>query len=178
MALRVTTAKSSPESRRPAADRLSDLALAALRARDLKRYAAVLGETGEIDDPQRRYQARKVVLERGLAAGSSVPEAEYGRLFHAIAAGTIAILEEEAREPVLLNYAGVALYELGQLAAAEQLFKAALRLDPELEHVDRNIDEIGRRRRGAGSFVPRMPKNLELALGALAMRAERCASRA
>src|SRR3954452_3510423 len=178
MALRVTTAKSAPESRRPTAERFSDLALTALRARDLKRYAAVLTETSEIEDPQRRHQARKLTIERGLESGGTLAEAEYGALFHSIAAGTLSFLEEEAREPVLLNYAGIAFYELGQLAPAELLFKAAGRLDPELEHVDRNIEEIRRRRRAGSSFVPRMPKNVEMGLPALAERAERCASRA
>src|SRR5207248_6819228 len=51
-------------------------------------------------------------------------------------------------------------------------------LDPELEHVDRNIEEIGRRRRSNASFVPRMPKNLEMELPAVGARAEKCASRA
>ena len=37
----------------------------------------------------------------------------------------VELLEEEPREPVLLNYAGVALYELGSLDAAEALFRAA-----------------------------------------------------
>src|SRR5436190_8438086 len=178
MALRLTTAKTAPESRRPAAQRYSDLALTALRARDLSRYAAVVAETAEIEDAQRRYQARTAVIERGLEAGQTAPEADYGRLFHAIAEATLGILEEEAREPVLLNYAGVALYELGQLAAAELLFKGAHRLDPELENVDRNINEIGRRRRASVSFVPRMPKNVEMELPALAARAEKVASRA
>jgi glycosyltransferase involved in cell wall biosynthesis len=178
MALRVTTAKTAPESRAPAAQRLSDLAVAALRARDLKRYAALFAEAARVEDPQRRYQARKVAIERGLEAGKTVAEADYGTLFHTVAAATVEILEEDALEPVLLNYAGVAFYELGQLAPAELLFKAAQRLDPELEHVDRNIREIGRRRRQSVSFVPRMPKNVEMGLPALAARAEKVASRA
>src|SRR2546421_4052171 len=130
MALRVTTAKSAPETRRPTAERFSDLALTALRSRDLKRYAAVFAETAEVEDQQRRYQARKAVIERGLESGSSVPQADYGTLFHAIAAGAIALLQGEAREPVLLNYAGVSPYELGHLPAAGVLFNAAPRPDP------------------------------------------------
>ncbi|MFL5883949.1 MAG: glycosyltransferase [Thermoleophilaceae bacterium] len=178
MALRLTTAKSAPETRRPAADRLADVAAAALRARDLKRYASIFAETADIEDFQRRYQARKAVIERGLEIAPQVQAADYGPLFHAIAEATVAILDEEAREPVLLNYSGVAFYELGQLAAAELLFKAAQRLDPELEHVDKNLAEIARRRRDTTSFVPRMPKNAEMALPALAARAEKIASRA
>src|SRR4051812_44373486 len=178
MALRLTTAKTAPESRRPAAQRFSDLALTALRARDLKRYAAVFAETAEIEEPQRRYQARTALIERGLEAAQTATEADYGTLFHAIATAAISLLEDEAREPVVLNYAGVAMYELGQLASAELLFKAARRLDPELEHVDRNIEEIGRRRRASVSLVPRMPKNIEMGLPALGARAEKVASRA
>ena len=178
MALRLTTAKSAPESRQPTAARFSDLALTALRAGDLKRYGEVFAQTADVEDLQRRHQARKAVIERGLEHAPTVSGAQYGALFHAIATGTLSFLEDEAREPVLLNYAGVALYELGQLTPAELLFKAAGRLDPELEHVDRNIEEISRRRRAGGSFVPRMAKNLEMALPGLGERAERCASRA
>ena len=40
-----------------------------------------------------------------------------------------AVLEEEPREPILLNYLGVLLYELGESRTAELLFQAAVRLD-------------------------------------------------
>ena len=83
MALRLTTAKTAPESRRPAAQRFSDLALTALRARDLARYAAVFAETAEIEDPQRRYQARTALIERGLEAAQTAAEADYGTLLEA-----------------------------------------------------------------------------------------------
>lgn len=57
------------------------------------------------------------------------------------------LLEEEPREPLLLNYAGIAIYELWSLDGARALFQAALRLDPSLPHVRSNLDELGRRRR-------------------------------
>ena len=67
----------------------------------------------------------------------------------AVAAGAIEALESEPCEPVLLNYAGVALYELWSLDAAHAIFKAAHGLDPALPHLKRNLDELARRRREA-----------------------------
>ena len=55
----------------------------------------------------------------------------------AVADALLEVLEEEPREPVMLNLAGVARYELGALGPAERLFKAALRLDPALPQVRR-----------------------------------------
>ena len=51
----------------------------------------------------------------------------------------------------LLNAAGVACYELGELAAAERLFQATRGLDPQLPHLAANLAEIApppRRRAG------------------------------
>jgi tetratricopeptide (TPR) repeat protein len=85
-------------------------------------------------------------------------------------------LEDEPREPVLLNYAGVLLYELWSLDGAASLFAAARRLDPELANVERNLVEITRRRNaGAG---PAFPRATAIAVGELAKRARRVADRA
>ena len=52
---------------------------------------------------------------------------------------------------MLLNYAGVAAYELWAIDAAKTLFSAARRLDPELANVERNLAEVARRARGRGA---------------------------
>lgn len=84
-------------------------------------------------------------------------------LFAAVADALLEVLEEEPREPVMLNLAGVARYELGALGPAERLFKAALRLDPALPQVRRNLDEIARRRR-ADSGLGALPAPVRVAL--------------
>ena len=83
----------------------------------------------------------------------------------------------EPREPVLLNYAGVALYELWSLDAAHAMFKAAQALDPALPHLKRNLDELGRRRREA-SQSGRSLKPLHATVPALAAKARAIAKQA
>ena len=54
-------------------------------------------------------------------------------------------LEREPREPVLLNAVGVLLFELTEHAGAEAMFKAALRLDPEMPHTAANLESLRKR---------------------------------
>src|SRR6266516_4349199 len=88
------------------------------------------------------------LVDARLSAGST-PAA-----LLATATAALDALEAEPREPVLLNYAGVALYEVGALQAAELLFGAASDLDPELPHVERNLAECARRRRKGVRVLP------------------------
>jgi tetratricopeptide (TPR) repeat protein len=144
MALRLIDA---PEPPRPSAAHddpaatLARSAAARLAAGDWAGYRALIAEAHEIPNVHRRYQACRAIVEAGLAAG-----ARPGALL-ATASAALDALEAEPREPVLLNYAGVAFYELGALNAAELLFKAAKRLDTDLPHVARNLGEVARRRR-------------------------------
>jgi tetratricopeptide (TPR) repeat protein len=91
----------------------------------------------------------------------------------AVADAALTALEEEPREPILLNYAGVALYELWSLDAAHTLFKAAHRLDPALPHLKRNLKELSQRRKGH-----RPNKPLHAAVPGLAARARKLAPKA
>jgi tetratricopeptide (TPR) repeat protein len=144
MALRLIDA---PEPPRPSAANdvpaatLGPSAAARLAAGDWAGYRALIAEAGKVADVHRRYQALRTIVEAGLAAG-----ARPGALL-ATAGAAVDALEIDPREPVLLNYAGVAFYELGALNPAELLFTAAKRLDPELPHVERNLGEVARRRR-------------------------------
>jgi tetratricopeptide (TPR) repeat protein len=128
--------------------RLVPAATARLSAGDWAGYKALVAEAGVIEDVHRRYEARCALLAAGLRAGSKPAP------LIATAAAALDILLEDAREPVVLNAAGVAFYELGALQAAEELFVAARRLDPELAHVERNIVECKRRRRKGIRTLP------------------------
>ncbi len=133
-------------------------------------YRELFDELGSITDPHRRYQAGVGLVERGFAASGDAPLARVGGLFSAIAGGAVELLDQQPSEPKLLNYAGVAFYELWSLDAARALFKAAKRLDPRSEQVDGNLAALaGRRRRlrSAGSAVPQHPTLVELASRAL-----------
>lgn len=137
MALRLIE---SPESPRPASsaalDRLLPAAAAKLAAKDWAGFRAVIGDAGKIEDVHRRYEARRALLAAGLRAGASGPP------LVATAASAVEVLEDDPREPVLLNCAGVAFYELGAVAVAESLFVAARALDPALPHVDRDRKSV------------------------------------
>src|SRR6185436_4942523 len=120
----------------------------------------------------RRYDARKLLLLAGLTPPSA-SSAHVAQVFLAVAEEALAVLAEEPAEPVLLNLAGVALYELGALAGARALFEAAKRLDPQLPHVDNNLREIARRRRQGIS--PRLPAAVMAALRGVEADAKRLA---
>jgi glycosyltransferase involved in cell wall biosynthesis len=148
MALRLIDSPEPARSTAPAIGRLLPVATARLTAGDWAGYRALLVEAGKVEDVHRRYEARRALLAAGLRAGSK-PAA-----LVATAAAALDALADDAREPVLLNAAGVAFYELGALQAAEALFGAAQRLDPELAHVERNLAECKRRRRKGIRVMP------------------------
>jgi tetratricopeptide (TPR) repeat protein len=175
MALRITGASSAVKGPPSAAD-LAARAQAALTTRDLAGYRALFGAAGEQSDPNRAYQARRVLIEQALAACQTAPPAQCIELFTEVARAAVEALEREPREPVLLNYAGVAFYELWSLDAAKALFHAAQRLDPSLPQVRRNLAELRRRRRAGNSQRP--PSWSPAALAELARRAKRAAARA
>jgi|GEM_PF-656530 len=110
-----------------------------LTSGDLTGYGRLLSELGGIEDRQRRHWATRNLLEGGLAAGSKVSRARRTPLLVSVAESALAALEDEPREPTLLNLAGVAMYELSSLEAAAALFEAAKRLDPGLEQLDSNL---------------------------------------
>jgi glycosyltransferase involved in cell wall biosynthesis len=178
MALRLTTAKTAFETTRRAGEEAAELGRAALVQNDLKRYGELLAECATEPDYQRAYKARRVLLELGLKQLGIVSETASIPLMMSVARGAVDALEQEPREPVMLNYAGIAFYEVGMHKAAEALFKAARRLDPELPHVTKNLDEIARRRRQGMDVVAKLPANLATPLKGLAVRAERVAQKA
>ncbi len=145
-----------------------------IAAGDLSAYVQLFTDAAELENPSRAYQIRKLLLERGLGSLQAVSEKRATELLLAMARGAITALEAEPAEPVLLNYAGVIMYELWALDGAKALFQAAKRLDPELPHLDRNLDEIANRARSG--------KHRKLAfhpvLSDLSKRARRLAGRA
>jgi tetratricopeptide (TPR) repeat protein len=94
------------------------------------------------------------------------------------AAATLDLLEDDAAQPKLLNYAGVAFYELGVIAAAEKLFASAERLDASLPHVSANLEECRRRRRNGTADPRNLPAAVLAALRTLTPRAKRVAAAA
>jgi len=174
MALRLSAAPSTTAS--PATHDPALAAAACLDRGDLDGYLALFAEAEALADVHARYATRVKLVEAALQAGRDAERARVPALYLAAARATLAVLEQEPREPVLLNYAGVLFYELWSLDAAATLFAAARRLDPELANVERNLDELARRKRGGRG--PALPRAVAVAIGELAKRAERVAVRA
>ena len=147
-----------------------------LLAEDVAGYRALFAQADPLSagNATARYAAWLRIAEQGLAAAGRARASLSAEIFSAVAAELIAALEIEPAEPVLLAYAGVALYELWSLDAARELFRAAQRLDPALPHVSRNLAELNKRKKAAHRVArPRHPE-----LSAIARRAKRVAERA
>ena len=145
-----------------------------LAVNQLERYRALVDRAAEHEDSHARYHARVLLLQEGLSAASQATSQKQAlRLFVTIAGAALDALEEETREPVLLNYAGVALHELWSLDAAFAMFNAAHSLDPSIPHLKRNLHEVGRRRKAM-----RPGKPLHPSVPALAAQAKKLAPRA
>ncbi|MEZ5120060.1 MAG: glycosyltransferase [Solirubrobacterales bacterium] len=180
MALRLTDPvgrpAASPTSPAPTAG-LDARAHRLIAAGDLAGYAKLFGEATEIEDVHRRYETRMRLLAAGLGVEGTT-SAAVAPAFAAVADAALSLLEDEPREPAIVNIAGIALYELGELAAAERLFRAAGRLDPQLPHTEANLAEI-ERRRAAGLDGPLpLPTAVRARLKDLRDRGKRAAGRA
>jgi len=145
----------------------------AMAGGDLAELDAIFDQLDGWDDLQRAYQARCRVAELALAFTPPLATA-WPPVFAATARRLLDALEREPREPVLLNYAGVLLYELTATAGAEALFKAAMRLDRELPHVAANLSAARSQPGGRGPVKGAAAASLR----ALSRRAKQIAGRA
>ncbi|HEY4809465.1 MAG TPA: glycosyltransferase [Solirubrobacteraceae bacterium] len=153
----------------PPASELTRHAQRLLVADDLDGFRQLFEQSYSIGDPHQRYWTGTSLIELGLAMCPRFAPARRSALMVKLASAAVEMLEREPSEPLLLNHAGVVLYELWSLDAAEALFDAAQRLDPRLENVPRNLARLDERRRQAPTAVGRPP--LRAALPELARRA-------
>ncbi|MGD0196487.1 MAG: glycosyltransferase [Solirubrobacteraceae bacterium] len=173
MALRLT----GPSLRDDAAP--DPAALAARAALELEHgsiaaYGQLFEQAAQQTDPHRRYRARTMLLDQGYAACMHVSAGRAREIYTRIARQAIKLLEENPLEPVILNSAGVAFYELWSLDAAEALFGAALRLDPGLRPCQGNLAAVAARRKRRGGAAIRTAAsvtNLEPRVSAITKRA-------
>jgi len=149
MALRLTGPSLSAEA---APDPVAVVAQAAveLEAGNTAVYARLFEQVALHGHVHRRYKAQTMLLEAGLAVCGRVRPARALQIYPQVARQAIELLEQNPLEPVILNCAGVAFYELWSLDAAELFFAAALRLDPLLPNCAGNLAAVGQRRRQAG----------------------------
>ena len=139
---------------------------------DIDAYRLLFAHAGRLEDPGRRYHARVVLLERGLAAArtSPVPAAA---ILMAVADAAVELIEAQPSEPVVLNCAAVALHDLGSIDAALALFGAVQRLDPSLPGLERKLAAVRSHRPGRPSAL-----SLHVALATLSQRATLAADKA
>jgi len=144
-----------------------------LRRGDIDGYAGLFQQADTLVDAHRRFEASLALIDAGIRATRQASEGLATRIFVAVGAAALSMLESEPSEPLVLNLAGVACYELWSLDAAHVLFKAARRLDPNLPDVERNLAEVARRRQAGRRMRP-----LHAAVPGLASRARVVAKRA
>ena len=180
MALRLTgkTLQSSTPAAAPGQPAVSAESLA-LRARtalgtgDVQGFSVLFATAEQLTDPQRRFHAKLALIDAGMGATPQASEGLATRVYVALASAALDMLEDTPSEPTILNLAGVALYELWSLDAAQALFRAARRLDSSLPNVEGNLDEVARRKRAG-----RRTRPLHAAVPGLARRATSVANRA
>ncbi len=159
-----------------AAAELPALARRLLAADDLDGYRRLFESAESIGEEHRRYWARVSMIECGLEAAAGAHAARLPALNMALAACTLSMLEREPSEPRLLGHAGTILHGLWSVDAAQAMFEAALRLDPQLAGVERGLEQLAERRDLMRSSTVRAP--LRAALPALSRRALEIAARA
>ncbi len=173
MALRLTgpslRAVSAPE---PAS--LAAQAAVALDGGDVGAYGRLFEQASAHDDEHRRYRAQTILLEQGFAAAARGRASRARQIYPEIARRAVDLLEQNPLEPVILNLAGIAFHELWSLDAAGALFKAALRLDPNLPHCRANLAASAERRRA----VSARGQATAVSVAGLETRARKVAARA
>src|SRR3954468_17310340 len=103
MALRLTTASASKTVSRSPAE-LAALARTFLIRGDLDSYKNLFEEAAGDTDPHRRFRARTTLLECALATLPEAPVKKVPAMVLTAAREGMEILEQEPREPVILNY--------------------------------------------------------------------------
>ena len=106
----------------------------AVAANEATALRDAFAEAARWSDVHHRYLTRRRLVQAVFDSGTRDPS-----LLAAAAGGLVLALEDNPREPVLLNELGVLFYGLRDGRSAERLFSAAKRLDPTLPEVDANV---------------------------------------
>jgi glycosyltransferase involved in cell wall biosynthesis len=168
---------SAPSTGAAAVAQVTNRAATLLAAHDLAGWRALATAAAQLSDPNDRYLARRLLIESVLRTRAAT-DAKNAEQLAAGALAAVEMLEDDPREPVLLNLTGVLLYELGALVPAEALFRAAQRLDAELPDVGNNL-KAAKARRKAGLTTPQgLPPQVLRLLRTLGPRGQKVAQKA
>jgi tetratricopeptide (TPR) repeat protein len=167
----------APTTGAAAVAQVTNRAAGLLDAHDLAGWRALALAVGELADAGDRYLARRLLIESVLRNRARTAAQDAERL---LAGALVAVeaLEADPRAPVFLNFAGVLLYELGGIVAAEALFRGAQRLDPDLADVANNLRACKARRKQGLSTPQGLPPQVLRELRTLGPRAQRVAQKA
>jgi tetratricopeptide (TPR) repeat protein len=171
------TSAAAPTTGAAAVAQVTNRAAGLLDAHDLKGWRALTAAAAELADEGDRYLARRLLVESVLRNRATSPAQNAERLLVG-ALAAVEALEDTPREPLLLNFAGVLLYELGAIVAAEALFRGAQRLDPELADVANNLRACKERRKQGITTPQGLPPQVLRELRTLGPRAQKAAQRA
>lgn len=105
-------------------------------------------------DGHTRYGIVRESLMRLVAAAPGFPGVRGAGLALDTTLALLSQLEPNPSEPLLLSELGISLFGLGELDAAETVFKAIERLDPEYEGVQENLAAVRSRRASRTSGTP------------------------
>lgn len=165
----------SPEEWRADVNEVLGAVAAAARLGQPAALRTALESTAGWANPQRVHQVYRHAAETVLTGAQELPPVGWARLYVEMAALLLDVLEREPAEPVLLNAAGVFLYELGEAPGARAMFGTALALDPKLPHGTKNLAAACEREQAR--MVAPLPKHIVLAARALGGRARAIAAR-
>jgi glycosyltransferase involved in cell wall biosynthesis/thioredoxin-like negative regulator of GroEL len=171
------TSAAAPTTGAAAVAQVTNRAASLLDAHDLAGWRALADAAGELIDEGDRYLARRLLLESVLRNRAATAAQDAERLL-AAAIAAVDALADTPREPVLLNFAGVLLYELGAIVAAEALFRGAQRLDADLPDVASNLRACKARRKQGITTPQGLPPQVLRALRTLGPQAQRVAQNA
>jgi len=127
-------------------------ATAAVRNQDADELAQAFARAADLADPHRRLQADIQLFSLLTSAITPNPQV-WGPLYLTAANALLDALRKNPLEPSRWNLLGVAVYELGQIAAAEKAFKVVKALQPDHPNVRGNLKAI-RDRRGRQVRTP------------------------
>ena len=136
----------------------------------------LFAEIATWDERQRAHQAHLQIVQLAFTITDQLPDDAFTRLYAVMADVLLDVLGAEPNEPMLLNAAGLMLYELLDNGGSEALFKAAARLDPTLPHVRKNMKAVRARKKQPSLATKR--GDAGRTLQALSVRARRVATRA
>jgi tetratricopeptide (TPR) repeat protein len=128
------------------------------------------------EDDIASYKIVKEAAERLLDASQGAGGNRWAPYGLALIELTLPLLSKRPAEPVLLNYAGVALYGLGEPSMALGLFEAAGRLDPTIENLSGNIAAAKARTKSPSRVI--LPPSVAKALKAVRDELRRLPGRA